>query len=199
MTTTASIINQLKPFSPHRFDACMNYLMRTYGQRLSQHDIAKLHLMIDFYHVLETGKQAIGGPLNPWKYGPVINDGYNRIRSLGHRYDEVKKSVRNGKIQVIGKSKNAYLYDAYDKVDSSIFSPIELEAMKRAWEHIMPMTFSQRESFFHEPSTYMGKLWLQSKNDQTGIDWRQLVDVYDEQYGQDHSKSKMLIDLWREP
>ncbi|MEO0476290.1 MAG: hypothetical protein AAF085_10050, partial [Planctomycetota bacterium] len=67
--SSKTIISQLKPFSARRFDACMNYLMHEYGaSTLDQHDITKLHVMIDFFHVLETGKQVIGGELAPWKH-----------------------------------------------------------------------------------------------------------------------------------
>ena len=197
--SSKTIISQLKPFSARRFDACMNYLMHEYGaSTLDQHDITKLHVMIDFFHVLETGKQVIGGELAPWKHGPVIKSGYNRIKSLGHRFDEDGQQRSQGSLRIIGKSKSYYQYSPYGKADRDTFSSSELNAMRRAWQLMMPMTFKQRESFFHSPTSYIGKVWASAYKDKREIDWADLIEAFDQQHDQDHTGSKLLVDMWRE-
>lgn len=198
--TTKNAISQLKPFSAKRFDACMNYLMHEYDLTLSQYDITKLHVPIDFFHVLETGKQVIGGVLSPWDLGPVIKPGYNRVRSLGHRFNDEKKPVRDGKLRVTGKrSEKIFNYSPYGSVEKFEFSPSELNAMRLAWEELIPKTWKERKSFFHGKTNFMGKVWSQAKSQQQEIDWGDLIEAYDRQHGTDHTGSRLLIDLWREP
>jgi hypothetical protein len=191
------LINQLKPFSPERFDACMNHLMRVYGRSLDQHDITKLHVMADFFHVLETGKQMIGGRLSPWKHGPVVTEGYNRIKSLGHRFDEAG-DTHQGKIRVIAKSGNRFIYEPYGTVDDEDFSAAELESLRRAWHEIIPMTFGQRENFFHGDG-YMGRAWnaARQRDGAKAIDWTEVIDAYDAQTGEDHTAARLMIEAWR--
>lgn len=201
MSTARPVINQLTPFNKYRFDACMNYLMRVYESNLTQHDIAKLHVMTDFFHVLKTGKQAIGGPLDPWKHGPVIEPGFNRVKSMGHRFNDNRglKPVHQGKLRVIAKKgEKAFLFDPYGEVDDEDFSPAEIESMKQAWNLMMPKTFGEREDYFHNPTNYMGRQWSQAKTAKTGIDWGELVEAYDQQHNTDHTHARLMIDCWRD-
>ncbi len=191
-----TVISQLKPFSPERFDACMNYLMREYRRTLDQHDITKLHVMADFYHVLKTGKQMIGGKISPWKHGPVLVEGYNRVKSLGHRFDETGPT-HQGKIRVFAKSGTHYQYDTYGAIDEEDFSAAEIESLHRAWSTIMPKTFKEREDFFHG-NGYMGRVWTDAKErGLKAIDWSDLIDAYDKQHGEDHTHAKLMIEVWR--
>jgi uncharacterized phage-associated protein len=196
---TAMLIDQLKPFSPDRFDACINHMMRTYRRTLDQHDVTKLHVMMEFFHVLATGKQMVGGRLKPWKHGPVLEDGYNRIRSLGHRFDETRTATHQGKLRVIGKSGNRYLYEAYGAIDEDDFSAAELEAMRRAWDVVIPLTFSQRESFFHDDQKYMGRAWTNArKAGLEGIDWNDVIRAYEAVTGEDHTEARLMVEAWRD-
>lgn len=75
-----------------------------------------MHVMIDFRHLLKTGRPVIGGALTRWKFGPVVTPAYNRVASLGHKFD-VRGEARVGGIHVVGKRKNACLYDRFGEID----------------------------------------------------------------------------------
>ncbi len=199
MPTANPVINQLIPFNAHRFDACMNYLMSEFSSSLSQYDIAKRHVMVDFFHVLETGQQMIGGPLEAWDLGPVVDPGYNRVRSLGYKFEEEKKPVHQGLIRVVGKSQKRYLYAPHGKADYDDFSPAELQAMRRANEMLASKSFKECDAFFHGQTTYMGRLWSEARKSDERIDWGRLVEAYDQETGEDHTHAKLMIDCWRDP
>jgi len=185
-------INCLIPFNEQRFDACMRYLMQKYDRVLTQHDMVKLHVMIDFRHVLKTGRPVIGGALTRWKFGPVVTPAYNRIASLGHKFDE-KGEAREGGIRVVGKRKNAWLYDRFGDIDEQDFSAAEREAMDQAWKDIIPLNFQRREDFFHKPTFFMGKAWSQAKSDRRPISWLQIIEAYEAQTGQPQPLARTMI------
>ena len=200
------ILSQLKPFSAGRFDLCMGHLMREHRRTLNQHDLVKLHVMTDFFHVLESGKQAIGGSLQPWKHGPVVKEGYNRVGRLKHLFDEggdVPVSI--GGLRVVGRSGehgNRYSYEAVGPVDAKWLSPLELQSMKRAWDLIMSLTFREREDFFHGDG-YMGRVWQAAGGRDAPrdarIDWGDLITAYDRAHPDepDHELAHLMIDVWR--
>jgi uncharacterized phage-associated protein len=196
------MLNQVQPFNEHRFDACMNYLTRRYNRFLDQYDIAKLHVLIDFFHILETGKPVIGGALERWPLGPVVKQGYNRARTLGYAYDQQpsreRQALRRGLLQVVAKTKKAYTFTAYGEADDSDFSPAEIAAMESAWQTIAPKSFAEKTRFFHDSgASFIGKVWTAAKKDGTPISWLGLVEAYDQEQSQDHALAKTMLRMWQ--
>ncbi|MCC6680740.1 MAG: SocA family protein [Phycisphaeraceae bacterium] len=161
---------------------------------MTQHDMVKLHVMIDFHHILKTGRPVIGGALTRWKHGPVVTPAYNRIASLGHMFDE-KGEAREGGIRVVGKRKNSWLYDRFGVINEQDFSPVERDAMGQAWRDIIPLNFQRREDFFHKPAFFMGKAWSQAKADRQPISWLSIIEAYETQTGQPQPLAKTMIQL----
>src|SRR4051794_15408033 len=78
-TMAEPVLSQITPFNQHRFDAVIRYLSARHGRTLTQNDIVKIHVMTDVYHVIDYGMPVMGGQLEPWKHGAVVQRAYNRI------------------------------------------------------------------------------------------------------------------------
>lgn len=187
--------SQLAPYNRSRFDQVMLRFMKNHNAFLSQYDIVKLHVMADVYHVLETGSPIIGGSLEHWPFGPVVQSAYNHVRSLGY---QAEKGNPLGPYQISNYNDKILNYSAPAdiEIDEDDFSETEKKALDRAWQAVMVENCEEkkRKAFFHDPDQFMGRAWSAAKESRR-IDWNTIIDAYDKQFGEDHSHIKTLIKL----
>jgi hypothetical protein len=180
VATNPYIITKLIPFNPHRFDACMSYLAQaTYRRPLTIFELVKLHVMIDVFHVLQHGHQAIGGELAPWPYGPVVELAYNRLRHWHRSYEE--SGSQPSEYEVLSGEVTAFQPKvAFDPEDISLS---ELEAMAKAVELLRPMSFDAAYRFFHSNDTFMGRAYNIALAQRRALAWSDIIDAHDQIHG----------------
>lgn len=169
------------PFNPERFDAVMAYLSKAHGRELTQRDMVKLHVMTDVFHVLAHGRQIIGGKLERWKGGAVVNPAYRRVRRFGYEWDQNETQPEHFRItgaRTTRKLNRVFNFAATLDVDQRQFSESELAAMERAWACVMSKSESDFDAFFHSPDTFMGRAWQKAGKDGAAIAWDEIVDAY---------------------
>ncbi len=191
------VLSQLMPFNEHRFDAIMAYFSRKYGRKLSQYDMMKLHVMTDVFHTLETGRPAIGGSLEPWKYGPVVRPAYNRVAKWWYDHDKTGRNPEG--FRLVDDGGNAKQLEAVGEVDDDDFSDCEKRSMDTAWSIVVGLLddWQRSQRFFHDPTeSFIGKAWHEATNAGAhGINWNDIIDAYDEFHGSDHAHIKTLMVL----
>lgn len=183
--------SQLMPFNEEQFDRCALWLVKHLGKPPTQYDLIKFHVMTDVYHVLCCGSQIIGGPLEKWKWGPVVPRAFRRLK---HETERFERGQKIGPLEVHAGPGNIYEFTALDgaAVDDDEFSNTELSAMEEALK-VVELPFDQSQQFFHEPNaSFMGKAWFEV-SDGSPIDWNNVVDAYDIQHRSDHGHIKALI------
>src|SRR5690606_20325282 len=102
-----------------------------HNQPLTQYHMVKLHVMIDFLHLLYYGCPVIGGALERWKHGPVVQRAYNRVALWGRRYDE--GGIQPETFEIVSKDGKAWKFTPSAPVDPDEFSKTELHVMDEAW------------------------------------------------------------------
>jgi hypothetical protein len=185
------VLSQLTPFNAHRFDVCMTYLAREHGKTLTQYDLVKLHVMSDVFHVLTYGAPIIGGALERWDHGPVIRRAYDRLMSWWHRFRETGE--QSDCFAAEPYMNKQVMFSPCQRTDFDDLSESEIESLERAWDTVMSMDWTASQEFFHNPKYYMGRAWTNAKAEGRPIDWREIVDAYDLETGEDHSHIKRLI------
>ncbi len=176
---------------------CMSYLSAQHARSLTKYEMVKLHVLVDFYHTIESGTPMIGGPIQAWKDGPVINPAYMRLESF-------RKTLIETGIQpeeyVIDTSVKYARFRSTLRVDQDDFSELECRAMQKAWDYLMPTLDSFRgfrkvEKLFHETS-FIGKAWAKARaNQRAEIDWNDLIDAFDLEANEKHSENKALMQM----
>jgi len=186
----STILDQIAPFNATRFDTCMAYFCERHGRELTQYDMVKLHLMTDIFHALEHGKPVIGGSVQAWDFGPVIDQAYRRVKHWDYSHDETGSHPET--LRISNRSGSSCKFTNSVSVDSDEFSESELNAMKRAWDSFMHMSWNESQQFFHQDS-FVGQAWLKARQEQRNIDWDDIIDEYDREYGTNHQHIKALI------
>jgi hypothetical protein len=185
------ILTQLIPFNATRFDACMSYLsQKVYGRGLTIFELVKLHVMTDVFHVLQHGHQAIGGELQPWPYGPVVEPAYHRLKHWLHSFEQ--KGVQPAEYRIVGADVTAFEPTAL--FDPDDLSASELEAMEKAVLLLRPMSFDDSYDFFHNDLTFMGRAYNLAKSQQRALSWPDVIDAHDQIHGTNlqHLKSRLI-------
>ena len=187
------ILNQLQPFNEARFDACMAYLGQKMSADLTQYEMVKLHVVIDLIHTAFHGQPVIGGRLEAWQYGPVIDSAYNRVKRWGHRFD--KYGTQPEQFDIVSRDGNKLVLRPTCEIDPDEFSPAEIDAMERAWQLVKNehVRWSSSQDFFHNPATPIGKVWCVARENDSPIDWRDFVRAWGDQFGSDVSNSIMIM------
>lgn len=184
--TGATYIPKLIPFNAARFDACMAALSQIYGKPFTILDMVKLHVMTDVYHVLDTGHQAIGGALAPWKFGPVVKEAYCRLDHWYHEWQETGLEPAE-----YGLLPSQYtIYQPRQQPDFDDISQSEQRAMQKAADLLRPMDFSLAYDFFHNDSTFMGRAYNRAAQEQRLLSWTDILDAHDQIAGTDSSRIK---------
>lgn len=187
-------LSQLLPFNERRFDACMAYISTRFGRRLSQYDMMKLHVLTDIFHTLRTARPIIGGSLEPWKYGPVVSVAYHRVAHWGRRYDHTGEHPES--FRLVEQDGNANRFIPAAPPDEDDFSEAEKAAMEQAWSTVKDLLddWGQCAAFFHSPqASFIGLAWKQAHDEDRPIDWREIIDAYDQFHHTDHSHIKTLM------
>jgi hypothetical protein len=188
-----SIITRLIPFNPHRFDVCMSYLaQRIYKRPLTIFELVKHHVMTDVFHVLKLGHQAIGGELQPWPYGPVVEPAYRRLKGWEHRHEEAADHAEPAEYQITDAELSGFMptipFDADD------LSPSEVDAMNEASQLLRPMSFDDAFRFFHSDNTFMGRAYNLAKGENRAMAWAEIIDAHDQLLGTNlqHLKRRLI-------
>ncbi len=120
-------------------------------------ELVKHHVMTDVFHVLTHGHQAIGGELEPWPYGPVVEPAYNRLKHWEHEHEATGGVVQPPEYEILDGELAAYQPRA--NFDPQDMSPAELDAMKRAADLLRPMSFDEAYRFFRDGGSFMGRAY----------------------------------------
>lgn len=185
------VLNQLLPFNESRFDACMAYLSAKHSRDLTQYDMVKLHVMTDIFHALEHGKPVIGGALDAWQFGPLVEKAYNRVRRWRFVVDETGEQPEF--FEFVGQKGAADRFRAREPVNDEDLSPSEVKAMTKAWDVIMSLDWSESQDYFHSDSTFIGRAWKKAREARVGVDWDDIIDEYDRQFDENHAHIKRLV------
>jgi len=187
-----AILTQLIPFNPHRFDACLTYLgKRLYQRPLSLFEMVKLHVMTDVFHVLKTGHQIIGGELQPWPYGPVVEPSYNRLKAWVHQHEESGGRFQPDEFRLVVSDVCTFVSTL--DIDMDDLSATELEAMEQAASVLKPMSFDDAYHYFHSTDTFMGRAYIRASNENRAIAWADIIDGHDEIFGSDLQRLKQRL------
>ena len=175
---------QLQPFNPCRFDDCLAYLSNKHGRSVSLYAAMKLHVMIDVFHVISTGKPAIGGCFAAFPNGPVA-------RSAETRFNEWREQFNLSEQPPAGfeamETEYGLAVRGAGPVDPYDFSEAELSAMDRAWDAVVPTLdqgWQQSQKFFHSGS-FVGRAWRSAKRLGKSLDWDVILSQYDQENGTD--------------
>ncbi|HEX4792464.1 MAG TPA: hypothetical protein VH370_01665 [Humisphaera sp.] len=192
MPAGSSHLSQLIPYNAVQFDRCMAYLAQKWARGLTRYDMVKLHVMTDVYHVLETGHQSIGGPLEPWNLGPVVARSWARLSRWERRFDQLGEEPPG---YALGRSDKGYTtYRPTAAPDLDELAASELAAMDRAVELLKPMSFDESQRFFHGDKTFMGQAYNSARrNHQKQISWADIIDAYADQEGIDLTDLKRRL------
>lgn len=186
---------QLLPFNEWRFDDCMSYLSAKHGRALSVYEMMKLHVMIDVYHTVFSGKPAIGGSFWAFTNGPVSRSAKARVQTWKNRY------AKNGEMP------DGFLLreDAEDRIhfvptqtpEDDDFSPAEIRAMNLAWSDVVEKLtthgWEQSQRFFHSEG-FIGKAWKKARQRGLPLDWNDILDEYAIAFpNEDVERAKVLI------
>jgi hypothetical protein len=185
------IITKLIPFNADRFDACASFLANhVYGRPLSIFELVKHHVMTDVFHVLRHGHQAIGGELQPWQYGPVVEPAYKRLKHWAHCHEE--HGFQPSEYRIIDGAPESFL--PLIEADPDDLSPAEVKAMHQAAELLRPMDFDAAFYFFHSDSTFMGRAYNRAKSEGRALAWGDIIDAHDQLHGTDlqHLKRRFI-------
>jgi hypothetical protein len=181
MLATQSIITQLIPFNPSRFDLCMAYLAHeVYRRPLTLFEMIKLHVMLDVYHVLEHAHQAIGGELEPWPYGPVVAPAYQRLKNLEEQREQSNHQFQPAQYSIIDADITGFQPTT---ADFDELAPSEQAAADRAARLLKPMSFDDVYRFFHSDDTFMGRAYNIAKRETRAIAWPDIIDAHDQLHG----------------
>ncbi len=168
-------MNELIPFNEARFDACMAYMAKKHGQALTQYAMMKLHVLTDVFHAMVHGVPVIGGAIEAWQHGPVVQPAYDRVNAWAYLFNESKVQPEMFDIVSQHGKKNYFLPKV--QVDEEDFSQSELDAMNRALETVMPMDWEESQDYFHKNS-FIGKVWQEARTSGNGLDWSRIVDAF---------------------
>lgn len=188
-----SIITRLIPFNPHRFDACMRYIaQRIYKRPLTIFEMVKHHVMTDVFHVLGHGHQTIGGELQPWPYGPVVEPAYRRLKGWEHYHEGNADRAQPAEYQITdGELSGLMPTITFDPDD---LSPSEMDAMNQASQLLRPMSFDDAFRFFHSNDTFMGRAYNLAKDENRAMAWGGIIDAHDQLLATDlqHPKRRLI-------
>lgn len=189
-------LSQLQPFNEARFDSAIAYLVRKNQRPLSKYEIVKLHVLMDIIHTLGHGSPIIGGKLEAWDLGPVVDEAYARLETWCNQLEYDDGELDNFTVEVRGKRK--YLSPKFT-ADPEDFSASELQAMEQAWAQFIPMMdrgftgYKESREYFHSDDTYIGRAYNKAKAESRDIDWNDIIDAYDQIHQTDHSDIKLLM------
>jgi hypothetical protein len=189
-------VSQLQPFNEHRFDSAIALLSQKHGRPVSKYEAVKLHMLADVFHTLTTGTPIIGGTLQPWPNGPVIEEAYERLDDWCTRFDYMGEMPDGFEITAC---KNLRFLSPTFSPDAGDFSASELESLNRAWSLFIPMMddgyngYMKSQEFFHSDETFIGRAYNRAKQAGRDIDWNDIIDAYDALHGTDHEHIKALI------
>jgi uncharacterized phage-associated protein len=189
-TEKSTILDQIAPFNATRFDLCMAYYCQRYKRELTQYDMVKLHLMTDIFHTLEQAKPVVGGSVQAWDFGPVIDQAYRRIKHWDYSHDETGSQPDT--LRILNRRGNSCEFINSQQIDKAEFTDSELNAMERAWDSFMHMNWNESQRFFHEDS-FIGRSWSKARQERRNIDWDDIIDEYDKEHGTNHTHIKALI------
>jgi hypothetical protein len=179
-----------------RFDSAIAYLAKNHKRPLSKYEIVKLHVLMDALHVIETGNAILGGTLQPWTEGPVVEEAWGRLDDWCARYDYTGEPPEN--FAVIAQGKLRFFSPICD-ADVDDFSASELDSMERAWTLLMSMMngtyqgYLKARDYFHSEDTFLGRAFNQARRERRDIDWHDIIDAYDAIHGTNHEHIKVLI------
>lgn len=168
-------------FSPDTFTATLKYIARENKTPLDVYDMVKLHVLTDFYHILEEGEPAIGGTPKALPYGPVVQGAYdlsNRWAGSGGDFFSVNQE-------------GSRVWMAPSDDGTANLWPELADAASQAWGFHNNMTFEQSQDFFHKPDSYFGKVWTKYRPDPgqsgwgTPIEWNEVIEAYQNATGED--------------
>lgn len=183
-------LSQISPFNEARFDACMRYLSSQHTRPLDQYEMMKLHVMTDIFHTLRYGAPVIGGSLDAWTFGPVVAEAYARVRRWIKEYDRLGQEPDGFVFSYEDARSRAF--EASSAPSDDEFSQSEVQAMNEAWELVTKMDFGESQRYFHS-SSFVGKAWQRARQEDRPVDWDDIIDEYDQEYGTDHTHIKTLV------
>ena len=190
--TSPDIITRLIPFNPHRFDACMSYIaQRIYQRPLTIFELVKHHVMTDVFQVLAHGHQVIGGELEPWPFGPVIEPAYNRLKHWEQRHEESGGAFQPPEYEILDGELAAYRPRA--SFDPDDISPAEVDAMTRAADLLRPLSFDEAYRFFHDDGTFMGRAYNRALSERRALAWGDIIDAHDQIAGSNLQQLKRRL------
>jgi len=190
------ILSQLQPFNEARFDSAIALLSCKHNRALSKYEIAKLHVLMDVFHTIEHGVPIVGGNLDAWALGPVINEAYDRLEGWCDQLEYENVPPKDFIIKSEGNRR--YLFPTF-KPDPDDFSKSETVAMDRAWDLLMSMLnkgyegYQEAKAYFHSNDTFIGRAYNKARLENRPMDWHEVIDAYDELHATNHSQIKTLL------
>jgi uncharacterized phage-associated protein len=156
---------------------------------LDQYDMAKMHVLSDFFHILRHGTPIVGGQVAAWSYGPVVRDTYNQAKAWAERGGDFKEIDR------IGKASRMVPAEEITEEEKQHLPAGATVSIAKAWEIFSPMGWDESQEFFHNPANYFGNVWTKAwvRGEGTPIDWPSLVGAYEKATRQDYSHIKRLL------
>ena len=177
-----TLLYQLQPFNACRFDDCLAYLSHKHGRALSLYESVKLHVMIDVYHVIGSGKPVIGGHFALFPNGPVARPAETRFNAWRDRYNETEQPPTGFEAT---ETERGLAVRGSGQVDADDFSDDERAAMDRAWAAVVPTLdegWLQSQRFFHSGS-FVGRAWKSARRLGRPLDWNVILSQYDQENG----------------
>jgi uncharacterized phage-associated protein len=186
-------LSQLRPFDEGMLRRCVAYLSQAKRRSLSQLYIVKLNVLIDLFHILRCGKPVIGGSVAPWELGPVVPEAYRAFDRWKCDFD--RDGTQPDGLRLARRSGKNVDVRAADTVVVEEFSMAEIDAMERAWAEIGHLNFDGLEHYTHSPDTFLGAAYAAARREGRLMDWDEIVGLYDQFHGEDHSAIRALIRL----
>jgi hypothetical protein len=157
---------------------------------LDAYDMVKLHVLTDFFHILEEGESAIGGQPMALPHGPVVQEAYDLA---------TKWAGAGGAFFVVNPMGSRSPMAPTDmSPPSGLWGELE-SAIDRAWLVHHGMNFDESQRFFHDEGEYFGSAWSAKKPDAGAsgwgqhIDWADVVSAYEQKTGEDMSDVLTLL------
>jgi len=168
------------------------FAQEVYRRPLTIFELMKHHVMTDVFHALAHGHQVIGGEMEPWPFGPVVEPAYNRLKHWEHKHEESGGVFQPAEYEILDGELAAYRPCA--SFDPDDMSPAEVDAMNRAADLLRPMSFDDAYRFFHSDDTFMGRAYNRALRENRALAWGEIIDAHDQIEGSNlqHLKRRLI-------